>query len=66
MPASINPDRNISPLGSCPIGHTTRQVRQELGLKPDVVYDVWRLLESEGIVVREGERRWTRFRLATE
>ena len=42
---------------------TTRQVRQELGLKPDVVYDVWRLLEMEGVVIREGERRWTKFRL---
>lgn len=42
---------------------TTKQVRTELGLKPDVVYDVWRLLEMEGVVIREGERRWTRFRL---
>lgn len=45
---------------------TTRQVRTELGLKPDVVYDVWKLLEMEGVVVREGERRWTRFRLNDE
>lgn len=45
---------------------TTRQVRQELGLKPDVIYDIWRMLESEGIVVREGERRWTRFRLSED
>lgn len=42
---------------------TTREVRQQLGLKPDVIYDVWKLLELEGVVIREGERRWTKFRL---
>lgn len=45
---------------------TTKQVRTELGLKPDVVYDVWKLLEMEGAVVRVGERRWTKFRLSED
>lgn len=45
---------------------TTRRVSQELGIKIDQVYDVWKLLELEGHVVKEGERRWTKYRLSVD
>lgn len=42
---------------------TTAEVVDQLNVKPAVVYDAWKMLESEGVVVRLGSTRWTRFKL---
>lgn len=42
---------------------STRHVADVLDVKPAVVYDVWKLLMTEGVVQKVGERRWTRYRL---
>lgn len=42
---------------------TTAEVVDSLNVKPAVVYDAWKMMESEGTIVRLGSTRWTRFRL---
>src|SRR5699024_4255936 len=42
---------------------TTAEVVDSLNVKPEVVYDAWKLLETEGTVIRLGSTMWTRFRL---
>lgn len=42
----------------------TAEVAEALSMPTQDVYEVWGVLQREGVVVREGETRWTRFRLA--